>query len=107
MDLQQFWLKYYPENSQRINMASKNGTPYMWMRKTAEWIYLADSNGDFRAAKADESLFKVIVEWLNAIKADREKIKELNHDIIKENVEFDVSLESWTYKNGTGPDTNR
>ena len=107
MNLQQFWLKYYPENSQRINMAFENDTPYMWMRKTAEWIYLADSNGDFRAAKADDNLFKVIVEWLNAIKAGQERIDDLKHDVIKENIEFSTAKGCWTYKNGAGPKAAR
>ena len=107
MNLQQFWLRYYPENSQQINLASDNGNPYLWMRKTADWIYLADPNGDFRAAKGDDSLFKVIVEWLNAIRAGREKLNDLKHDIIKENIVYDVERGRWSYKGAPDSDACR
>ncbi len=103
MNLQQFWLKYYPEKDQRINIASDNGNPYLWMRKTDQWIYLADPNGDFRAAKGDDNLFKVIVEWLNAIKAKEDRLDDLKHDEIKENIEYDTARGCWTYKNGARP----
>jgi hypothetical protein len=107
MNLQQFWLKYYPEDNQQINIASNNGHPYMWMRKTAEWVYLADSNGDFRAAKANDSLLKVIVEWLNAIKAGQDRINDLKHDIIKENIEYDAVRGRWSYKGAPDRETSR
>ena len=99
MKLQQFWLKFYPEgNSKQIDLAIKNGVPYLWMRKTAKWIYLADPNGDFRAAKGDDNLFKVITEWLNGIKAGQDKINDLKHSIIKENIEYNAAEGHWTYK---------
>jgi hypothetical protein len=100
MKLQQFWLKYYTECNEKgeINIASKNGNPYLWMRKTAEWIYLADPNGDFRAAKADDNLFKVITEWLNGVRADQEKLDDFKHAVIKENVEYNPGEKFWTYK---------
>ena len=105
MNMQQFWLKYYPESDQKIiKMAFNNGQPYMWMRKTDQWIYLADSNGDFRAAKGNDNLFKVITEWLNAIKAGQDRLDDLKHDIIKDNIEYDTIQSCWTYKNGAGPE---
>ena len=100
MKLQQFWLKYYTECNEKgeINIASNNGHPYLWMRKTAEWIYLADPNGDFRAAKTDDNLFKVITEWLNGVRADLEKLDDFKHDVIKDNVEYNSDEKFWTYK---------
>ncbi len=102
MNLQQFWLKYYTDSNQQINIAANNGRPYLWMRKTGQWVYLADSNGDFRAAKGEDSLFKVIVEWLNAIRAGHEKINDLKHDIIKENIEYDPDRNCWSCKGAPG-----
>ena len=107
MNLQQFWLKYYPEDKQQINIASNNGSPYMWMRKTAEWVYLADANGDFRAAKKEESLFKVITEWLNAIRAGQEKLDDLKHDVIKENIFYDNDQGRWSYIGAPVNDSTR
>lgn len=107
MNLQQFWLKYYPESGQQINMASKNGHPYMWMRKTAEWVYLADANGDFRAAKANESLFKVVAEWLNAIKAGQDRIDDLKHEVVKKNILFDANRGHWSYTGAPDQENSR
>ncbi len=107
MNLQQFWLKHYSPDNQQINIASNNGSPYMWMRKTAEWVYLADENGDFRAAKKEESLFKVITEWLNAIRADQKKLNDLKHDVIKDNIIFDPDRGRWSYKGAPDGETSR
>ncbi len=99
MELQQFWRKYYPESGskEKISIASNNGHPYLWMRKTDKWIYLADGNGDFRAAKGHDNLFKVITEWLNGIKAGQEKLHDFQHAIIKENIAYNAVKGCWTY----------
>lgn len=99
MNLQQFWLKFYQECNAKgeIYLASKDGTPYLWMRKTADWVYLADPNGDFRAAKTEDNLFKVITEWLNGVRADEKKLDDFCHDVIKDNVTYNPDDGHWTY----------
>lgn len=99
MKLQEFWTKFYPANNSKITMASNNGHEYLWLRKTDEWMYLADENGSFRAAKGDENLFKVMVDWMNSIKADKEKMTDLKHPFIAENIIIDSSSGRWTIKN--------
>ena len=42
MKLQEFWVKFYPADNSKIVMASNNGHEYLWLRKTDEWMYLAD-----------------------------------------------------------------
>ncbi|MBW1892814.1 MAG: hypothetical protein JRI91_03830 [Deltaproteobacteria bacterium] len=98
MKLQEFWAKFYPADSRQITIASNNGHEYLWLRKTDEWMYLADANGSFRAAKGDENLFKVIVDWMNSIKADKEKVADLKHSVIVENISLDSSLNRWIFK---------
>ena len=95
MELQAFWAKFYPTNSSQITIASNNGHEYLWLRKTDEWMYLADENGSFRAAKGNENIFKVIVDWMNSIKADEEKVTDFKHSIITENITLDSSSGRW------------
>ena len=98
MKLQEFWSKYYPANKRQITIASSNGNEYLWLRKTDEWMYLADANGSFRAAKSDENFFKVIVDWMNSIKADKEKVADFRHSVILENISLYSSLNRWVFK---------
>jgi hypothetical protein len=98
MKLREFWTKFYPTNSSKIAMASNNGHEYLWLRKTDEWMYLADANGSFRAAKGDENLFKVMVDWMNSIKADKEKVADFKHSVIAENITLDSSSGRWVLK---------
>jgi len=98
MKLQEFWTKFYPTTGRKITMASNNGCEYLWLRKTDEWMYLADENGSFRAAKGDENLFKVMVDWMNSIKADRSKTADFVHPFIGENITLDPSSGRWMIK---------
>lgn len=98
MRLQEFWAKFYPADSRQITIASDNGNAYLWLRKTDEWMYLADANGSFRAAKSDEDLFKVIVDWMNSVKATPEKTADFKHDVIVENIALDPSSGRWIAK---------
>lgn len=93
--IRDFWFRYLVAPNKQINIASREGKPYLWLRKAGDWIYLADHNGDFRAAKGDESIFKIMADWLNCVKAQTMVLNDFEHPLIVENIAYDKEKKFW------------
>lgn len=96
MKAREFWSRCYVGENRPIPLASRNGETYLWMRKSGDWLYLADRNGDFRAVKEEDNMFQIIIDWLNSIKAGGGITGDFLHEVIPRNIAFDKSAGRWT-----------